>query len=89
MTDFSSLKYTKAQKEALDRKKAAIGASPAIDFYSPVTLKDDLDEDGKIKDKESYRSFEVPLNPEDPDSKEYKVYVKVFRSGTAEEFCAM
>ena len=47
------------------------------------------EEDGKLKDKDQFRKFEVPLNLNDTDSDCYAVYVRVFRNGTPKEYCVM
>ena len=89
MTVLSTLRVSKSDKEVMDRKKAARGTSPAIDFYEPQVAEEKTEEDGKLKDKDQYRKFDVPLNLNDTDSDCYVVYVCVFRNGTPEEYCAM
>ena len=42
-----------------------------------------------MKDKDQYRKFDVPLNLSNTESDCYAVYVRVFRNGTPEEYCAM
>ena len=73
MTVLSTLQVSKSNKEVMDRKKA----------------EEKSEEDGKLKDKDQYRKFEVPLKLNDTDSDCYAVDVRVFRNGTPEEYCAM
>ena len=89
MTVLSTLQVSKSDKEVMDRKKAARGTSPAIDFYEPQVAEGESEEDGKLKDKDQYRKFDVPLNLNNTESDCYAVYVRVFRNGTPEEYCAM
>ena len=89
MTVLSTLRVSKSDKEVMDRKKAARGTSPAIDFYEPQVAEGKSEEDGKLKDKDQYRKFDVPLNLSNTESDCYAVYVRVFRNGTPEEYCAM
>ena len=89
MTVLSTLRVSKSDREVMERKKASRGTSPAIDFYVPQVTEEQKNEEGKHKDKDQYQKFEVPLNLKDADSSSYSVYIRVFRNGTPEEYCAM
>ena len=91
MTVFSKLKRTQEQCRAMELKKSEIGMPPAIDFWKPTTKKEEATESDYKSKREAYASITIPIyvdgDPIGKTSSTYERHVKIFRGGSAEEFC--
>ena len=72
----------------MEHKKSELEALPAIDFWhvDKNTLSDDQKYD---KNKDHYVTLEVPMDPNDDseDAQTYTLRIRIFETGTAEDYC--
>ena len=90
MTVQSTLRRTEGEIKYMNRKKAELEITPPVDFWS--ALPEEVKKDAAKYDsqKDLYVTISVPLDVTDnsDDAKTYDAKVKVFKTGTPEEFCA-
>ena len=87
MAGQSTLWHTADQIRAMEWKKAEIGLPPPVDFWAEEPSEDVKEEEFKAQ-KHYYVEFTIHLDPADEDSDTYSRYVRMFKNGTPEEYCA-
>ena len=88
MTVFSTLRRTKDEYQAMERRKANLGFKPPIDFWKPPQKDEDAEND-RIN-KEIYTTIKIPFQVDgfkQTQRPKYDRHVRVFKNGTAEQFC--
>ena len=88
MTVHSALRRSRTEIETMDKKIADMGAEPPISFWSAHGKKDVEADDANAKHhKDRFANIQIPLEQGKKDGPTYERYIKMFKEGTAEEWC--